>query len=67
MVPLGTMRAMEASASRGNGICSSRSNDEEDRSNHGNGGNSSNCKGGNDHCTSHDADGVDNDDDGGDD
>ena len=45
---LGTTTAVEASALRGNGIHSSRRDDEEDRSNHGNSGNRSNREGGRD-------------------
>ena len=59
--------AVEASALMGNGICSSRSDDKEDRSNCGNDGNSSNPEGGRNCCTSHDADRADNDKDGGND
>ncbi len=58
-------KAVEASASKGNSICSSRSDNEKDRSNRGNSGNSSNRKGGHDCCTLHDADGADNANDGG--
>ncbi len=64
-VGLGTTTAVESLASRGNGICSSRSDEEEDRSNCGNGGNSINPECGRDHHTLHDVDGTDNDDDGG--
>jgi hypothetical protein len=66
-VALGMTTAVEASASKGNSIRSSRSEVKEDRSNHGNDGSSSNCKGGHDCCTLHNADGADNADDGGND
>ena len=58
---------MGASASRGDNIRSSRSNNKEDRSNGGNRGNSSNHEGGHGGkkpllSSLHDADGADNDD-----